>query len=285
LWRKKSKEWNTFRIVADGNKLTHSINGTLCMTFVDKDKEGLRTEGYVALELHDANVQVKFKDIRVKILDKAGAAPVTTEPRGDDGKAQLNPDAGTYAALGTGMVEGIPNVPAKCVECHKESLLQPRTTKSKLAQTNGNPTPIKFKHPFKGGRRAYNPTQIKFNQQTLQNLTRVEFSRMLLAPLAQDAGGYGICESKSGKPVLTSCDDPEYQSIYTDIKKNKDKLDAIKRFDMDDFMPSVHYLRELKRYGILPPTHEQSDPIDCYAVDKAYWRSFWCDPGAKSASD
>jgi hypothetical protein len=64
------KGWNTFKIVADGKKLSHYINGTLCMEFEDNDPEGLRKEGFIALEFHDKRVHVKFKDIRVKELKK-----------------------------------------------------------------------------------------------------------------------------------------------------------------------------------------------------------------------
>ena len=62
------KGWNTFRIVADGNKLSHYINGSLCVEFEDKDPEGFREKGFIALEHHDGNVTVLFKDIRVKEL-------------------------------------------------------------------------------------------------------------------------------------------------------------------------------------------------------------------------
>ncbi|MHA1548398.1 MAG: hypothetical protein ACTSYE_05650, partial [Alphaproteobacteria bacterium] len=40
--------------------------------------------------------------------------------------------------------------------------------------------------------------------------------------------------------------------------------------------PSQNYVREMKRYGILPPEFDlATDPIDAYAADQAYWRSFW----------
>ncbi len=43
--------------------------------------------------------------------------------------------------------------------------------------------------------------------------------------------------------------------------------------------PSRQYVREMKRYGILP--HELdtvANPIDVYATDEAYWQSFWYQP-------
>ena len=64
----KSTEWNTFEIVADGKELYHYINGSLVTRFTDKDPDGFREKGFIAFELHDRNVQVKFKDIRVKEL-------------------------------------------------------------------------------------------------------------------------------------------------------------------------------------------------------------------------
>ncbi len=43
--------------------------------------------------------------------------------------------------------------------------------------------------------------------------------------------------------------------------------------------PSLLYLREMRRYGILPPESEQDfDSFDAYAIDQAYWRSLWWVP-------
>ena len=43
--------------------------------------------------------------------------------------------------------------------------------------------------------------------------------------------------------------------------------------------PSPHYVREMKRYGILPhELHPAAAAIDVYATDEAYWRSFWHEP-------
>jgi len=166
--------------------------------------------------------------------------------------------AGTYAALGNGMVVRSTKIPPSCNACHKSG---------EFAQ----------KYPgLSGGGKPYgNPGVVKFNRQTLLNLSRPEYSRLLLAPLSTAAGGYGICEKKSGKPVLTSRDAPEYKSLLVQIDRNRRELDRIKRFDMAGFRPSEHYVREMKRYGILPASHSDSDPIDVYKLDQKYWRSFW----------
>ena len=116
---------------------------------------------------------------------------------------------------------------------------------------------------------------VKFNQQTLQNLSRPEYSRMILAPLSKTSGGYGMCEAKSGEPVLTSRDAPEFQSLLTAIQRTKDELDRIKRFDMPDFIPNEHYLREMKRFGMLPADHDDSEHVDYYELDQTYWKSHW----------
>jgi hypothetical protein len=43
--------------------------------------------------------------------------------------------------------------------------------------------------------------------------------------------------------------------------------------------PSPLYIREMKRYGILPAEFDPAkDPFDVYALDQAYWRSFWYQP-------
>jgi len=166
--------------------------------------------------------------------------------------------AGTYAALGSGMVVRSTKIPETCHACHKSGL---------FAQ----------KYPgLRGGGQPYgNPGVVKFNRQTLLNLSRPEYSRLLLAPLSTAAGGYGICEKESGKPVLTSRDAPEYKSLLVQIDRNRRELDKIKRFDMPGFRPNEHYVREMKRYGILPASFTDSDPIDVYKVDQKYWRSFW----------
>ncbi|NQT86131.1 hypothetical protein HQ560_05160, partial [bacterium] len=171
--------------------------------------------------------------------------------------------AGTYAALGTGMARGKPAIPKMCNECHKKDELQRR-------------------YPgLGGGGQAYgNPMTVRFNEQTLQNLSRPEYSRIVLAPLSKEVGGYGICEEKSGQPVFTSRKAQAFQSLLAAIEKNKDQLDRIKRFDMPDFVPSKNYLREMKRFGVLPVDHDDAAPVDFYELDQKYWKSHWVDSPA-----
>ena len=39
---------------------------------------------------------------------------------------------------------------------------------------------------------------------------------------------------------------------------------------MPDFHPRADWVREMKRYSILP--------IDCYATEQRYWQSLWYTP-------
>jgi hypothetical protein len=116
---------------------------------------------------------------------------------------------------------------------------------------------------------------------SLCNLTRPEKSCLLLAPLAREAGGYGICRSKaqadgkgSARVGFSDTNDPDYQTLLSAIRDGAAELDRIKRFDMPGFRPNEHYLREMKRFGILPADLGPDDPVDPYAADRAFWDSF-----------
>ena len=54
--------------------------------------------------------------------------------------------------------------------------------------------------------------------------------------------------------------------------------DRIRRFDMDGFRPNRHYVREMKRYGILPAELDADAPVDPFVTDARYWQSFWYRP-------
>ena len=46
--------------------------------------------------------------------------------------------------------------------------------------------------------------------------------------------------------------------------------------------PSPQYIREMKRYGILPSELDTAaTPIDVYATDEVYWKSFWHRPAVQ----
>jgi hypothetical protein len=52
-------------------------------------------------------------------------------------------------------------------------------------------------------------------------------------------------------------------------------LESDRRFDMPNFKPREAWVREMKRYGILPASATREDPINVYSVERAYWESLW----------
>lgn len=115
----------------------------------------------------------------------------------------------------------------------------------------------------------------------LYNLTSPEKSMVLLAPLAAEAGGYGWCKPREGKgfAVFRDVNDPDYQTILQAIRAAQLRQQAFGRPGQPHFRPGDYYIRWMKRFGILPENFDLAkDPIDVYATDAAYWRSFWYRP-------
>jgi hypothetical protein len=133
----------------------------------------------------------------------------------------------------------------------------------------------------------------RYSRHRIFNLTRPEKSLVLLAPLARNAGGYaegepvpGLVKEDRGvapKPVVhpvvfDDTTDADYQNILAHVTAAGERLNEIKRFDMPGFQPNKHYVREMKRYGVLPPSFDlKKDRIDVYHTDQKYWASFWID--------
>ncbi|UCC97159.1 MAG: PD40 domain-containing protein [Phycisphaerales bacterium] len=194
------------------------------------------------------------------------------------------PYPGTYAALGCGMIGGYAEnkqdvsdwqwpetvaaagvIRRRCAACHNKFLPLPLTLSD-----NRNVPPW-------DGQPGYVPRHLIFN------LTQPEKSLVLLAPLSRRAGGYGLCRDKEGvsfkaETVFADTRDLGYQSILALCVAGKDYLDTIKRFDMPDFRPRPAYVREMKRYGIVPEDLPAEALIDVYATDRAYWQSLWYNP-------
>jgi hypothetical protein len=111
------------------------------------------------------------------------------------------------------------------------------------------------------------------------NLDRPDKSLLVRAPLAKAAGGLGICEPA----VFADTGDADYQKLVESIGNTGRELAAGKRFDMPGFRPNRYYIREMQRFGFLPPQLAPDAPIDSYATDEAYWHSFWWEPAGKGA--
>jgi hypothetical protein len=105
----------------------------------------------------------------------------------------------------------------------------------------------------------------------------------LLAPLAKEAGGLDLCRAMNNGQSVTgisarvfcTTQDPSYQKILAEVGRARDRLEQIRRFDMPGFRPNEPYIREMKRFGILPDSLGPQDAVDAYATDEKYWRSFW----------
>ena len=102
------------------------------------------------------------------------------------------------------------------------------------------------------------------------NYTRPEKSAALMAPLAKSSGGWQRC----GEAVFQNTDDPDFQKILQLIHAFKGFMEDEKMWGMSTFYPKKGYVREMKRFDILPPSFTYGDPIDVYATDKKYWDSF-----------
>jgi len=214
---------------------------------------------------------------------------------------------GTYAAYGSGQVGGCwrvneptrvmaddwPSTPPaveaverRCAACHPKEQLPQHVT----AVTTINPW---------GDMLSWTRPLTRYSRHRLYNLSRPEKSLVLLAPLARQAGGYAdgkpvsdlpnpkpVAEDRTRPPepvehpvVFAGTADPDYQKILAHVQAARIKLDEIKRFDMPGFRPNQHYVREMKRYGVLPASFNAAhDPLDVYALDRAYWRTFWHQP-------
>jgi len=199
---------------------------------------------------------------------------------------------GTYAALGCGMIGGysqnhldesdkkhaaiaaMPGVfDRRCASCHGQKGMQlPRSLSDE-----GN---ISFWMPNLGDPR------IRFSRHIVFNLTRPEKSLLLLAPLAKSAGGWAEAAAPADPKTAKICpavfkdtNDPDYQKLLAAMQAGKAMLDTMTRFNMPNFTPRLAYLREMKRYGILPPTFDPAkDKVDVYDLDRRYWESLWHKP-------
>jgi hypothetical protein len=199
------------------------------------------------------------------------------------------PYPGTYAALGTGMIGGYAEnkqvgadtewpttkaaadvIQQRCASCHSEpSHLLPRS----LSDERG----LSFWRPDPDDPRLNTSRHIVFN------LSRPEKSLILLAPLAESAGGWGLCRDPAADapaPVFAGTGDPDYRKLLAFCTAGKDRLDEIKRFDMPGFKPRADWVREMKRYGVLPPDCDPHMPLDVYEVERRYWESLWYRPPA-----
>jgi hypothetical protein len=216
---------------------------------------------------------------------------------------------GTYAALGTGMIgpyaalqygtkrepdylawprirDAAQVLDRRCATCHTGDRKLPRHPADNLGLrlhhlSYGEGAPRLWTPPWiepyddtlrigsRAWMQAYADPRLQFSRHILYNLSRPAKSLLLLAPLAREAGGYGICGT-----VFTDTQDPDFDTLLAAIDRAKGYLERISRFNMPGFRPAPEYVREMQRYGVLAP----GERVDVYETDRRYWQSMWHQP-------
>ncbi len=62
----RKRDWNSVRVIADGDNFKFFINGRLSSEFTDKFDRGRLTRGAIGLQLHDKGMVVEFRNLRLK---------------------------------------------------------------------------------------------------------------------------------------------------------------------------------------------------------------------------
>jgi len=195
------------------------------------------------------------------------------------------PYAGTYAGLRNAEQQAASERAAGTVFQGCREVLQRRCATCHKPQTPPGPIPMPFnveerrKQQLAAGR----PTGIyerivhtndpiaRLSSYILLNFTRPEKSPLLLGPLAREAGGFGSCGD-----VFKNTSDADYRLLLDAIKRGKTIIEASHRYGTPEFRPNRQYVREMKRFGILPADfNPDSTPINVFEIDQQYWRSLW----------
>lgn len=81
------EEWNTFEIIAFGNKLIHKLNGKVTAEIIDHHEAGRLMKGVIAVQVHKGPaMRVQLKNIELKHLPKGGLLSLTDAPIPADAK-------------------------------------------------------------------------------------------------------------------------------------------------------------------------------------------------------
>jgi hypothetical protein len=137
------------------------------------------------------------------------------------------------------------------------------------------------------------------------NLTHPEQSLLLRAPLAKEAGGLALCRRRPATPfgpysvppenwslkdgpvavTFTDTSDPDFQKLSADIKAAAAK-ELVRRVEIPGYVANPIYLREMKRYGVLPQDFDPAGkPLEFWLhTDEAYFRLFRPQPRATTAA-
>ncbi len=162
----------------------------------------------------------------------------------------------------------------RCASCHKN---EPERNTMRIPFDSELRRKVEFKKLNRGvgqyERIAFEKDPMRlFLWDLMLNFDKPELSTLLRAPLAKEAGGLGRC----GAAVFKNTADPDYQKILGAIREGKNRLDARPNWAEKGWTPNRQFIREMKRYGVLPECFDiERDPFDPFAVDQAYWQSLW----------
>ncbi len=192
------------------------------------------------------------------------------------------PYAGTYAALRNAEDQAreghahavfrsrVPN--RSCRSCHAPAQAAPPLP---LVISEQERAQLRNKLHIAPYERVVRENDYRFSPHILVNTSRPERSPLLLGPLPEAAGGWGTCPHAFG-----GTQDDDYQALLAALRSSKRYVDTVPRYGTSHFRPNRQYIREMKRFGVLPAQFDPDhDPIDVFDIDQRYWRQFWYRPG------
>lgn len=66
----KPNDWNEIEIKADGNKLTHLLNGKVVTVVTDNDSQNRKDKGLIGVQVHvGPPMKVQYKDMKIKVIE------------------------------------------------------------------------------------------------------------------------------------------------------------------------------------------------------------------------
>jgi hypothetical protein len=87
-------EWNEYSVIAQGNKLTHKVNGQVTAEIIDHQVGERELEGLLALQIHRGPaMRVEIKDVMLKVLPDGGLLSPEQAPVPADAKKIEAPKA------------------------------------------------------------------------------------------------------------------------------------------------------------------------------------------------
>ncbi len=206
----------------------------------------------------------------------------------------------TYSALGTGHLfpnmlhhdilkfkfdfpeikAGHASLAKNCATCHtKEKEV------NKIEEFEGNHM---LWPRFGRKQRPFAPAE--YIQHALYNFTDIEESRVLKIGLAKDAGGFATNPAGTRKVerdengvwkhpvVFKDKNEQGYKDLQAYIQAFKNFLDKNPQYDSPDFIPNEAYVREMKRFGIMPADYDPTTrTLDFGKLEKIYFDETWKD--------